>query len=324
MSSVDTQLHAALARALDGVPHHELRRRVTALSNRYRFEQIDDCSPGMRDDLDALAYAVIRMPATFRALHAALSAAERHVDASFTTHLDLGGGTGAAAWAAASVDPTISTEILERQPAAIRLGKQLAAGNRWRWTTADLRQWSRPSRPDQREPAESVDLITIGYVLNELSAETRRTLIHAAARTATTIVLVEPGTPHGHRRTLDARDLLLEHGFRIAAPCPHEGPCPTDWCHFAARLPRTELHRVLKDGTRNYEEERFSYVVATRHPVRPAPARVIRRPAKPKGRVVLDLCTSAGAAQQMIVPKSSDAYRIARDASWGDAWNQSS
>lgn len=316
MSSVDTQLHAALARALDGVPHHELRRRVDALSHRYRTEQVDDAAPGMRDHLDALAYAVIRMPATFRALYAALSAADRHIDASFTTHLDLGGGTGAAAWAATCLWPTITTEIVERQPAAIRLGKLLAAGNRWRWTTADLRQWSKPPEP--------VDLITIGYVLNELSEETRRAVIHAATRSAATIVLVEPGTPRGHRRTLQVRDQLIDHGFTIAAPCPHQRECPTDWCHFAARLPRTELHRVLKDGTRNYEEERFSYVVATRHPVRPAPARVIRRPGRPKGRVVLELCTSTGTAQQRIVPKSDEAYRAARGTSWGDPWTQSS
>jgi ribosomal protein RSM22 (predicted rRNA methylase) len=319
MSSVDTQLHAALARTLDGVPHHELRRRVDALSHRYRTEQVDDTAPGMRDHLDALAYAVIRMPATFRALYAALSAAERHVDARFTTHVDLGGGTGAAAWAAASLWPTIITEIVERQPAAIRLGKQLAAGNRWRWTTADLRQWSQA-----REPVEPVDLITIGYVLNELSEETGRIVVHAATRSAKTIVVVEPGTPHGHRRTLQARDQLIDHGFTIAAPCPHQRECPTDWCHFAARLPRTELHRMLKDGTRNYEEERFSYVVATRHPVRPAAARVIRRPGRPKGRVVLELCTSAGTAQRLIVPKSDEAYRAARGTSWGDAWTQSS
>jgi ribosomal protein RSM22 (predicted rRNA methylase) len=51
----------------------------------------------MSDDVDALAYAVVRMPATFRAVHAALTTVERHVDASIRTHLDLGGGTGASA-----------------------------------------------------------------------------------------------------------------------------------------------------------------------------------------------------------------------------------
>jgi ribosomal protein RSM22 (predicted rRNA methylase) len=323
MSSVDNQLHAALARAADGVPHHELRRRVAELSYRYRTEQVDDATPGMTDALDALAYAVVRMPATFRALHSALSMAERHVGSASTTHLDLGGGTGAAAWAAASLWPAISIEIVERQPAAIHLGKQLAAGNflpGWHWTTADLRAWSRPDRrdPTTRHPAEPVDLVTIGYVLSELGPAGRNRLIRAAARSATTIVVVEPGTPGGHRRTLAARELLLDQGFTIAAPCPHQGPCPIDWCHFAARLPRTELHRTLKDGTRNYEDEKFAYVVATRGPLRPAAARVLTRPIRRKGQVVLDLCTADGTTERVVVPKSSPSYRHARNASWGE------
>ena len=309
MSSVDTQLHVALARALSGVPHQELRRRADALSHRYRTEQIDDTSPGITDDVDALAYAVVRMPATFRALHAALTTVERHVDASISTHLDLGGGTGAAAWAVAALWPDAGTEIVERRPAAIRLGQQLAAGNRWRWTTADLRTWSR---------GPSVDLVTIGYVLSELTADARHGLVDLAVRCASTIVIVEPGTPRGHRRVLEARDLLIERGFRIAAPCPHQGPCPVDWCHFATRLPRTELHRVLKDGTRNFEDEKFTYVVATRHPIRPAHGRVIARPVLPKNRVVLDLCTSDADARQVVVPKSAGNDRAARGASWGD------
>ena len=308
MSSVDIQLHAALARAVAGVPHHELRGRVAALSHRYRTEQVADPAPGIRDALDALASAVVRMPATFRALLTALSTVEHQP----STHLDLGGGTGAAAWAAAALWPSVTTEIVERQPAAIRLGRQLAAGNfspDWRWTTADLRDWTSPT---------TIDLITIGYVLNELTDETRRDLIGAAARSAKTIVVVEPGTPSGHRRTLAARDLLIEQGLTIAAPCPHQGPCPADWCHFAARLPRTELHRILKDGTRNYEDEKFTYVVATRRPVRPTPARVIARPIRRKGQVVLDLCTAAGTSERVVVPKSSPSYRTARGASWGD------
>lgn len=323
MSSVDSQLHAALARAVAGVPHHELRGRVAALSHRYRTEQIADTAPGMRDSLDALAYAVVRMPATFRALHAALSTVEQPP----TTHVDLGGGTGAAAWAVAGLWPSVTSEIVERQPAAIQLGQQLAAdnfSNTWRWTTADLRNWGPSHGPHPAEPATTVDLVTIGYVLNELTVEARRDLIRDAARRAKTIVVVEPGTPSGHRRTLAARDLLIEQGFTIAAPCPHQGPCPVDWCHFAVRLPRTELHRVMKDGTRNYEDEKFAYVVATRCAVHPAAARVLTRPIRRKGQVVLDLCTADGTAERVVVPKSSPAYRAARGASWGDSQEMTS
>ena len=75
---------------------------------------------------------------------------------------------------------------------------------------------------------------------------------------------------------------------------------------------------MLKDGTRNFEDEKFSYLVATRAPVEPAAARVISRPVRPKGQVILDLCTAAGTREQAVVPKSSEAYRAARKAEWGD------
>lgn len=306
MSALDTQLQAALK----GVKYDELRARVAAMSARYRAEEVDDTSVGMADHLDCLAYAVFRMPATYAAIRSALLATDVHVGA-FGTHLDLGGGTGAAAWAAAEVWPGISTETVERQPAAIRLGATLAAGSH-RWTTADLRRW----KPDRR-----VDLITIGYVLNELTDADRHQLIATAAETADTVVIVEPGTPRGFRRILDARRQLIAAGLTIAAPCPHQHACPlttTDWCHFAVRLPRTELHRLTKHGTRNYEDEKFAYLVATRRTIRPAAGRILSQPARPKGQVILDVCLPTGAHQRLTIAKSSEHYRTARAARWGD------
>ncbi|MDX2968068.1 small ribosomal subunit Rsm22 family protein [Kribbella solani] len=316
MSAKDTQLHAALTRAAAGVALPELRRRVADLSHRYRTEQVADAAPALNDALDCLAYAVMRMPATYRALHAALTATERHVRAPISTHLDLGGGTGAAAWAAAAVWPGVTTELMERQRPAIQLGRQLAAEHlpTLRWTTADLRSG---------DLDRDVDLITIGYVLNELAEADRAAVVKAAARAATTIVIVEPGTPRGHRRTVEARAVLIEHGFAIAAPCPHQYACPIvspDWCHFAVRLPRTELHRVLKDGVRNFEDEKFSYVVATRAPAVPAANRVLARPARPKNRIILDLCTAAGTKTHLTIPKSADTYRPTRHTTWGAPW----
>jgi len=311
---VDTQLNAALTQALNGVKYDALRARVAAMSARYRAEQVDDTTLGMADDLDCLAYAVFRMPATYHAIRAALLS----VDTRVATHVDLGGGSGAAAWAAGGLWPTVTTEIVERQPAAIRLGRRLIAtlaSSNQRWTTADLRRWT---------PGRRVDLITIAYVLNELSEATRHRLITTAAESADTVVIVEPGTPRGFHRILEVRRQLIEHGLTIAAPCPHQHACPlatSDWCHFAVRLPRSELHRLAKNGVRNYEDEKFTYLVATRAPVRPAKSRIITRPIRPKGQVVLDLCVATGTRQRLTVSKASkEEYRKARSASWGDVW----
>ncbi|MEU4606219.1 small ribosomal subunit Rsm22 family protein [Kribbella sp. NPDC023972] len=316
MSTLDTQLNAALNQALDGVTYDALRARVSAVSARYRAEQVDDTTLGMADDLDCLAYAVFRMPATYAAIRSALLAADAHVGA-FATHLDLGGGTGSAAWAAAGLWPGISTEIVERQPSAIRLGRRLSAtlaNSNHRWISADLRHWTSQRR---------VDLISIAYVLNELSDATRHRLITTAAESADTVVVVEPGTPRGFHRILETRRHLMEHDLTIAAPCPHQHLCPLttpDWCHFAVRLPRTELHRLTKHGTRNYEDEKFTYLVATRAPIRPARSRIITRPAHPKGQVLLDVCGSTGTRERLVVGRSAEEYRAARGASWGDVW----
>ncbi|WP_433157088.1 small ribosomal subunit Rsm22 family protein [Kribbella sp. CA-247076] len=310
---MDEQLQAALNQALDGIKYDVLRQRIADLSARYRGECVRDGAASMADRLDCLAYAVFRMPATFRALRAALTAADAHVG-SFSNHLDLGGGTGAGAWAAADVWPGISTEIVERQPDAIELGSTLLANGNQQWTRADLRRW---------EPERRVELVTISYVLGELTAATRGRVVAKAANTADTVVVVEPGTPRGFERILEARRQLIDLGMTFAAPCPHEQACPlaaNDWCHFAVRVPRSELHRLAKHGTRNYEDEKFSYLVATRRPSTSATNRIINRPTRPKGRVVLDLCTADGTRKQLVVPKSSEQFRSARDATWGDSW----
>ncbi|MBM3571240.1 MAG: hypothetical protein FJX52_02610 [Alphaproteobacteria bacterium] len=40
------------------------------------------------------------------------------------------------------------------------------------------------------------------------------------------LVLVEPGTPDGHRRILEGRTALVDDGATILAPCPYALPCP--------------------------------------------------------------------------------------------------
>ena len=175
----------------------------------------------------------------------------------------------------------------------------------------------------------AADLATAAYVLGELTPAQQTALVTLAARSAPVVLLVEPGTPAGHRRILAARAQLLAAGYLVAAPCPHQLGCPLDvagdWCHFGARLPRSALHRQVKGAELSHEDEKFSYVAAIRLgtglPQLPA-ARVVRRPQQRKGLVTLDLCACDGSSRRELVSKSKgEAYRRARKTSWGDRWD---
>ncbi|QOV38747.1 small ribosomal subunit Rsm22 family protein [Streptomyces ferrugineus] len=314
-------LRSALAALLDGLPPHRATQAVDRLIAAYRGATPTH-TPILRDHADVAAYAAYRMPATFEAVHAALEAFARAVpDWTPTGHIDVGGGTGAATWAVTATWPgERSVTVLDWAEPALETGREIAAVN------PALRQarWQR-ARIGPELTLDPTDLVTVSYVLNELTAPDRTTLLDTVASAAQAVVIVEPGTPDGYTRVIEARDRLIAAGFHVAAPCPHSAACPitpgTDWCHFAARVSRSSLHRRIKGGSLAYEDEKFSYVAATRRPPTPAPARVVRKPQIRKGQVLLDLCeTEPSLRRTTITKRHGDLYKSARDADWGDAW----
>ena len=173
----------------------------------------------------------------------------------------------------------------------------------------------------------AAELVVVSYLLGELAEPLRAGVVDAAAAAASRLVLVvEPGTPRGYAAVLAARSRLTAAGWHVLAPCPQDGACPVaarpgDWCHFAVRLDRSALHRRVKGGRLGHEDEKFSYVVASRDPMPRAGARVLRHPVTRKGLVQLEVCDSAGSAERVVVTRRDPiAYRAARDVSWGESW----
>ncbi|WUH93828.1 small ribosomal subunit Rsm22 family protein [Streptomyces sp. NBC_00433] len=317
-------LRAALADQLRSTAPSRASAQVDRLIESYRGTT-PTAAPILRDAADVAAYAAYRMPATYAAARTALGAFRlQSGDWAPQTHLDLGGGTGAATWAVADAwqDAAHRSTVLDWSQPALTLGAALAKTAH----TAAVRDadWTRqPLGGATRLP--QADLVTVSYVLGELTPADRESLVSAAIGAAGgAVVVVEPGTPEGYARVLAARDSLIAAGLHILAPCPHDGTCPVtgdDWCHFAARVQRTALHRQIKGASLPYEDEKFSYVAAARFPADPASARVVRHPQIRKGLVLLDLCQCPpGLDRTSVSKRHGPTYRAARATDWGDPW----
>lgn len=313
----------ALDSACAGIPQRRLAASVDRLISRYR-DPHPATAPILASPADVAAYAAYRMPATWAAMSAALRHFhDRAPGFAPATLLDIGGGTGAALWAAAEVFPSLTdATVLDQVDEALRLGRALGAHAAS--ATVRAATWQ-PGRIADLADHGTHDLATICYVLSELTDTDRADLIATAAAKAAVVAVVEPGTPSGYRGILAARDVLLRSGMTVVAPCPHQDACPlaevADWCHFSARIARTALHRRLKGAELGHEDEKFSYVVAARVAHEPAPGRILRHPLKRKGLVTMQVCTAdEGVRQTLVSKRQGAAYRAARDAEWGDPW----
>ena len=311
-------LMEALSQLPEGIRQEELHKEAQSLSLQYRSQ---DGSGGrlVTKDIQASAYAVARMPATYGAIVKALRYALDAADIRPRTLLDAGAGTGAASWAAAALLQLDEAVCLEREAAMRRLGQSLmqagpAVLQNARWLERDL---------FQDMVTERAGLVIAAYVLNEMTEEGRAAAAHKLWNAAEQmLLLVEPGTPAGYAHLIKAREQLLTMGALIAAPCPHSSPCPLkdgDWCHFTCRVQRTRLHKQLKGGEAAYEDEKYAYMAFVREPCRTAGARVLRHPQVRKGHVMLTLCTSSGVQTRTVTKKDGEAYKLAKDASAGDS-----
>ncbi|MFP5236931.1 MAG: small ribosomal subunit Rsm22 family protein [Acidobacteriota bacterium] len=312
----------AISNLLHGVARSALTNRAERISALYR----DGESSGLaiRDEADALAYALTRSPATYGAVHNVLQRLrERAPHFAPATALDLGAGAGAASWAIADHWPGIhSIAQYDNNKPLLQLGKQIAQN-----APAPALQNALQCTGDltRAEHLPSADLVVISYMLAELQpAQMDCVVAHAWQQTGAALALIEPGTPAGYRRILRARDLLLARQARILAPCPHQQPCPLtppDWCHFAQRIERSRDHRLLKGADLPYEDEKFSYLIAVRESLfsPAAQGRILARPERDPNLIHIKLCAADGKLQQRrISRRDKDQYKRARKTEWGE------
>lgn len=362
-STMPAPLRAAIDAELAGLTPSRTEAGARRLSNRYLADHPAD-APIVATDEDVAAYLTTRMPATFAAVSFALDQVRDAAPGlAPRSVLDLGSGTGAATWAAWDTFGDLErADLVDYSTPMLGAARRMLAASDLTVTTSLGDAGAASRRAATAGEAETAgtgtpthDLAVAAFVLSELTTAQRTAVVERLTSAASQCVLVvEPGTPAGYRRILTVRAELIEAGWRIVAPCPHEHVCPlaqgagsaagsaagavagsdtTDWCHAAVRLERTAAHRRAKGGERSFEDEKLAYVAAV--PPRPSDdsdrdprlpldlpaARVLRHPQTRPGHIRLELCTSDGAHESTTVTKrDKDAFRAARKVEWGQAW----
>lgn len=312
-----SQLTAALDALLEGVSRKDLAGRAAAMSAAYRAGR---SSGGIAGRLDALAYALARMPATFAVNDAVLARlAEAWPDFAPASLLDVGAGTGTASWAARGLWPGLDVTMLDANPALRDLAGALMAD-------------AKIVAGDIGAVGSKADLVIASYVLAELPEDRAGAVAAGLWRAADkALVLVEPGTPQGFARIRTARAALIDAGAHVAAPCTHDADCPIrgvgesrsdqnkvdDWCHFSQRLARSRDHMMLKDASVPFEDERYSYVIATRDRVSHG-ARILAPVLETKPGLTFKLCDETGLRAQFVASRDKDETRRVRRKGWGD------
>lgn len=316
--NIETRLKSAIVEKLGTISTQDRRAAALELSNLYRSHQpskISDSSQAV-----FLAYIATRMPATFSVVQTVLEEFLELTNESPKSMLDIGAGPATASFAALELfDDLNEVSLFEKQKRfqdlAIELARLSAVEKivNATWQIGSI---------EENVTFPISDLAIASYSLSEMPISLAKTVAQKAFDCAVLgLVIIEPGTPQGFERILALRTHLLAHGAYIAAPCAHQLNCPMvtpDFCHFSKRLVREAFHREAKNASLPFEDEKFSYLIATKSPKTTYFGRLIKRPIKSAGHVTLDICHEGKIERQVVGRSNKARYKTARKSSWGD------
>ena len=203
--SLPPWIQGEFAHKLEGVSRKELAARAEALSERYRSKGGSEI---IRSAQDALAYAMVRMPATYAAVrHAVEQTAQAHPGFAPTSLLDIGSGPGTAAWAALETWTSLhSLVLLDQNTHLLEMARTLAAAS----PDAPATDVVHGSIPEALGKRTAADLVVASYALTELTAQSLNGVLEKLWQlTGEVLLIVEPGTTDGFKRLLQCRDFLL-------------------------------------------------------------------------------------------------------------------
>lgn len=288
---------------------HRLLADIVRLTDRFTTERPDaaaDASPYLRDTRACLAYSLYFAPQTHaRLAHILTELPPPPATPQPLRILDLGAGTGAAAWALLDhlgSRPAILTAWDHSRPALRTLHEFFSALRQSRWPETILRTHCAPLA-EFMPATEKYDVILLHYVLNELAPAARRGLLARAARTLAPdgrLIVCEP-LQHGagdYMRELRAQ-AIGDLGLHVLGPCPHPRECPLQGpCHDVRTWKLTQTLQILNSSLhRDLRHLAFAFLVLSPQPL-PAHAglrvRLVGSPAHAKGQTLCPVCCPDG------------------------------
>ena len=310
-------LESAIEEEIQGIKITKLKEIAQKLSNRYMNEKREGQTL-LSKEKEALAYSIMRMPATFGAVTVALrNTLNIAKNCNIETILDIGAGTGAATWAINELLNLKKITCIEREDAMRKVGQALMRHN----TEMEKVEWINEDITNS-QLIKGADLIVTSYMINELNPEERKKVIQKLLNLESKIILIiEPGTPEGFKNIKEVQKIAIENGAYIIAPCTHQEECKlpeNDWCHTTVRVERNKIHKILKSGEAPYEDEKFSYIAISKENFGTAESRILRHPIIETGKITLKLCTHGNIEQKIITKKEKEKFKLAKKRKCGD------
>ena len=310
-------LENAIEEKLNHVKLTELKQYASQLSEKYMYrERTGDTL--LNTEIEALAYSIMRMPATYGAVYTALKHTLERIDCNIQSVFDIGAGTGAATWAISELLDTKNMRCFEREPVMLELGKSFMSQN------PNLKDilWDYMDIIEDNLDVKA-DLVVTSYMLNEIKPENRKDVINKLINSSNQIILIiEPGTPEGFKNIKEVQKIAIENGLHIIAPCTFQGVCPLpdeDWCHSIVRMERTKAHKALKNADLPYEDEKFCYIALYKGKIQNKESRILRHPKIESGLIRLKVCNKDSSINEVTITKrDKELFKKAKKSKAGD------
>ena len=312
-------LENAIEEKLNHVKLAELKQYASKLSEKYMYQERTG-NTLLNTELEALAYSIMRMPATYGAVYTALKNTLERTNCQINSILDIGAGTGAATWAINELLETNNIKCFERERIMLELGKDFMSQN------PNLKDVSWEYIDIVKDTLEvKADLVITSYMLNEIKQEERKEVIHKLiGSTNHILVIIEPGTPEGFKNIKEVQKIAIDNGLYVVAPCTWQGICSLsddDWCHSIVRMERTKVHKLLKNAELPYEDEKFSYIAISKEFYDNSGIRILRHPIIEKGKITLKVCNNGKIEKMVITKKDKELFKNVKKKKCGDCVN---